>query len=150
MSLHTYAKNIRYHVEEILEQFDFESIDEIVPVLKNFSNGELEQSINRKHNYLLEFISKTPKQRIKLEQLHGGYTNTIRTFSLYELQKVALFIERLDAFLLNPPSPYRNFEVHTSKFLQELSCDNVLDALKITIDDFKRSKVAVLDLNDFL
>ncbi len=149
MSLHAYAENIRYHVEEILELLDPTTLESLVECLKKYTCEKIEANVYLKHKQILEYIQKTPKQRTKLEKIYSDDdVYEIRIFSLYELQKVSLFIKKLDEFLLQSPTPYREFAVHTSKFLQEISCDDVLYALEETIDDFKRSKAFVPVLLD--
>jgi len=140
MNLYTYASNIRYQVFEILDRVETKAINRIVKDLRKRPQGEIEACISDNYKIILEYLSKTPKQREKLEKRYQENILFIRILAIYELQKTALFLERLDYYNLTQPTAYRAFAVHTSCLLQEIQSNNILDRLEQTIQEFKLAK----------
>lgn len=136
MDYSTYAKNIQKQVYEIIAQFSDKARENLISTLRDAPKGLIERDIASNHEFLLGYITKTPKSRGKIEKRQEEYIINMRVIALVELQKTALFLERLDHYFLTKPTAYRSFAAHTSQLLQDISYDKVVDRLEEVIQDF--------------
>jgi len=136
MDFSTYSKNIQNQVHEIIAQFSDKAKENLIITLRNAPQGLIERDIASNHEFLLEYITKTPKARGKMEKEQEEYIVNMRVIALVELQKTALFLENLDHYFLAKPTAYRSFAAHTSQLLQKVSYDKVVDHLEKVMQDF--------------